>query len=179
MCNKGLYDYEDKNLSSGWTIFGAMIQPEKNAPQIVEALQKAHFTCSLKGAQLDEGDEEEEKDDPNFKIMLGINGTFKALMDKFSYPTVPYLGSFENLYTFVQQNFEWLLKGMGEGIVINHLATEKFPASGLSKWKNGMEENATNSVGIDFMMQEIEGDKDQEIFGENTEKAIELLKLFE
>jgi len=179
MCNKGLYDYEDKNLSSGWTIFGAMIQPEKNAPQIVEALQKAHFTCSLKGAQLDEGDEEEEKDDPNFKIMLGINGTFKALMDKFSYPTVPYLGSFENLYTFVQQNFEWLLKGMGEGIVINHLATEKFPASGLSKWKNGMEENATNSVGIDFMMQEIEGDKDQEIFGENTEKAMELLKLME
>ncbi len=25
MCNKGLYDYEQKNLSSGWTIFGAMI----------------------------------------------------------------------------------------------------------------------------------------------------------
>jgi len=49
MCNKGLYDYAEKNLSAGWTIFGAMIQPTADAPQMVEALQKASFTCNLKG----------------------------------------------------------------------------------------------------------------------------------
>lgn len=145
MCNKGLYDYEDKNLSSAWTIFGAMIQPDKDAIKIVEALQKANFTCSLKGNQ-DQEDEPEEN--PNYKIMLSINGTFKALMDKFMYPTVPYLGAYDNLYDLMTQNNEWLLKGMGEGIVINHLATETFKASSLSKWKNGMEENSTNSSAL-------------------------------
>lgn len=32
MCNKGLYDYEEKNLASGWTIFGAMIKPANDVP---------------------------------------------------------------------------------------------------------------------------------------------------
>lgn len=92
--------------------------------------------------------------------MLTMNGTLKALMDKFMYPTVPFLGSFENMYTLMTQNLEWLVKGMGEGIVINHQATEKFPATGLSKWKNGMEENSVNITFIENMIQEVENDKD-------------------
>ena len=53
-----------------------------------------------------------------------MNGTLKALMDKFNIPTVPYLGKYENLYELMIQNYEWIFKGMGEGIVINHLKTE-------------------------------------------------------
>lgn len=177
MCNKGMYDYEDKGLAAGWTIFGAMIKPPKDAPQVVEALEKASFTCSLKGGAAE--DEGEDQENPDYKIKLTINGTFKALMDKFGYPTVPYLGAFENLYTLMTQNQEWLIKGMGEGIVINHLATDKFDATGLSKWKNGLEENATNRPAIEFMMQQIEEDKENEIFGENTQKAIELMTILE
>jgi len=66
---------------------------------------------------------------------------------------------------------------MGEGIVITHQATETFQASGLTKWKNGMENNSTNSDFINAMMQEVEADK--ELFGENTEKVIELFKSLE
>ena len=55
-----------------------------------------------------------------------MNGTLKALMDKFNIPTVPYLGKYENLYELMIQNYEWIFKGMGEGLVINHLKSDKF-----------------------------------------------------
>lgn len=124
MCNKGLYDYSEKNLSAGWTIFGAMIKPKGEAENIVKAFEKAKFASTLKGG-CDSGDDEEEGDEkPEYKIMLRMNVTLKALMDKYSYPTVPYLGAYENLYTLMMDNFDWLVKGMGEGVVITHGTTE-------------------------------------------------------
>ena len=63
MCNKGLYNYTEAKLDSGWTIFGAMIQPGlKDASQIVDSLQKAGFACQLKGDQEEYGSEEEHKE---------------------------------------------------------------------------------------------------------------------
>lgn len=67
MCNKGLYDYDDKKLPGAWTIFGAMIQPKEDAKGVVEAFQNAHFTAGLRGAAPGE-EEEEEEENPNHKI---------------------------------------------------------------------------------------------------------------
>jgi len=112
--------------------------------------------------------------------MLTMNGTFKDLIDKFGYPTVPYIGRYENMYELVNSNYEWLLKGMGEGIVITHATNDSIKNSSISKWKNGMEANSTNADMLDAILVELEADKENEMFGENTEKAIELInKLLE
>lgn len=180
MCNKGLYDYTEKKLDSGWTIFGAMIQPPKDAEQIVDALHKAGFACALKGGVSSDGEGSEgaAEDNANFKIMLSMNVAFKELMDKFKYPTVPFTGRYENLYTLVKDTSDWLKQGMGEGIVITHAkAEENGKSSHLSKWKNGMEANSVNAGQLDALVLEIEADKDKEMFGENTEKALEMLNI--
>jgi len=66
---------------------------------------------------------------------------------------------------------------MGEGIVITHTKVGENGKSVLSKWKNGMEANSVNAGQLDALMQEIEADKDQAMFGENTEKVMELINI--
>lgn len=105
-----------------------------------------------------------------------MNTTFKALMDKFGHPTVPFIGRFENLYELVKQNKEWMVNGMGEGIVITHCGYgEESKTSSISKWKNGSEENSVNAGQIESVLKDLEDDKENKIFGENTEKATEML----
>ena len=43
-----------------------------------------------------------------------INQAFKNLIDKHGLPTVPYLGVYENFYSLVTTNYDWMLKGNGE-----------------------------------------------------------------
>lgn len=75
-------------------------------------------------------------------IMLMINGTLKKLLDGQGIPTVPYLGSFDNVYDMVKSNEEWMINGKGEGII---LVTQGMQ---ISKWKIGTERNYSNVEAI-------------------------------
>jgi len=160
MCNKNLYDYAEKNLSSAWTVFGAMIKPITSAADVVEALHKANFSCALKGGQDSDDEDGKEVESSDLSVMLTMNGTFKSLIDKFGYPTVPYTGRYDSMYALVAENFNWLVKGMGEGIVISHerLNSDDRKNSAVSKWKNGTEENSVNTGLLDTLLEEIEAD---------------------
>ena len=102
--------------------------------------------------------------------MLLMNQTLKDVLDKLKLPTVNYLGKFQNFYELVQANYEDMLNGMGEGLVL--VSDNK-----ISKWKNGSEANSSNSDFLTKIMDKIE--KDNSKFGENTEKALELFKQLE
>ena len=66
-----------------------------------------------------------------------INQAFKNLIDKHGLPTVPYLGVYENFYSLVTTNYDWMLKGNGEGLVLVNEGK-------ISKWKIGAERNYSN-----------------------------------
>lgn len=82
-------------------------------------------------------------------------------------PTVPFLGQYENFYSLVMANYDWMVNGNGEGLVL--VANSK-----ISKWKIGAEANQSNLDSLRTMLDQIEDDKDKKIFGENTDKAVDL-----
>ena len=164
MCNGSLYNYKEFGT---FHVFGAMIKVE-GEDACVKLLQDAGFACNVR-----RGNDSEDEERADAKIMLMMNQTFKDVLDKFNLPTVPYLGKFENFYELVVQNYEWMVKGNGEGLVI-------VANIAISKWKIGAEANATNLDYLRNLIDAIEDDKDKVLFGENTEKASDLVqKLYE
>jgi hypothetical protein len=49
--------------------------------------------------------------------MLLMNSTLAAVIGK-TLAVVPLAGHFESLYELVEKNYEWMLNGMGEGLVV-------------------------------------------------------------
>jgi len=133
--------------------------------QIIEKLREAGFACTKRGQS---GDVSEEEGQP--LVMLLMNQTFKDILDKLKVPTVNYLGEFANFYEMVQANYEDMINGMGEGLVL-------VCDNRISKWKNGSEANSSNRDMITAILDKIE--KDNTKFGENTEKAIDLFNKLE
>lgn len=99
-----------------------------------------------------------------------MNQAFKELIDKHGLPTVPFLGKYDNFYSLVTSNYDWMVNGNGEGLV---LVNDKF---GISKWKIGAEANQTNLNSLRTILDEIQDDNEKKMFGENTEKALELFE---
>lgn len=58
-----------------------------------------------------------------------------------------------------------MLNGMGEGLVI---ISPPFAQTSISKWKNGTEASATNLNNLNMILETLDDDKDQEIFGTRT-----------
>jgi len=157
MCNSSLYNYKEFET---FNVFGAMIKPDddQSPKEICEKLQAQGFAtnCGEEGSN---------------KFMLVMNQAFKALIDKHGLPTVPFLGKFENFYSLVMANYDWMVNGKGEGLVLVHSGM-------ISKWKIGAEANQSNLDSLRTIIDEIEDDKENTIFGENTEKAIDLFNKF-
>jgi hypothetical protein len=169
MCNSSLYNYKEFET---FNVFGAMIKPEagESAQEICQKMEAKGFATSIRGDS-DSGEEEEQP--ANVKIMLLMNQAFKELVDKHGLPTVPFLGKYENFHSMLMANFEWMLNGNGEGLVLVH-------NSMVSKWKIGAEANQSNLNSLRTILDEIEDDKEHTIFGENTEKAVDLFnKLYQ
>lgn len=103
-----------------------------------------------------------------------MNQAYKELIEKFEYPLVPLAGTYKNFYELVVANFDWMVEGRGEGIVC--VTPDAGGQCKVSKWKIGAEASSDNGSKLDKILETIEGDKDKEIFGENTEKAIELIE---
>uniref|UniRef100_A0A6C0JAZ8 RNA ligase domain-containing protein n=1 Tax=viral metagenome TaxID=1070528 RepID=A0A6C0JAZ8_9ZZZZ len=70
-------------------------------------------------------------------ITLCMNDKLYKMMIENKCNIVGYLGRYENFSKFLKEKFEWLFKGMGEGVIINMDST-------TYKLKIGKEENFTN-----------------------------------
>lgn len=175
MCNKGLFRYDEEKLFGTSPIFGAMIKPanKEAIAEIIEKLGQAKFACKVRSSLEDA----EEEDDSEKLIMILMNQTYKELIEKVGLKTVVTAEKVGTFYELVVGNFDYMVNGNAEGLVIVS------PSSGsdiqVSKWKIGAEANQTNKDFLGQMLLDIE-DKGQEIFGDNAAKAKELFeKMYE
>jgi len=181
MCNKGLYNYSTDKLDGTHQLFGAMLKPANKdaAKEIVEKLGAAKYACKIKGGDDDEeedaGEEGKEEDENcNIKICLYMNQAFKDLIMNHGYPIVPLVGGqYASFYDLVMDNFDWMKNGNGEGLVL--VSPADGPNCRVSKWKIGHEASGDNLGSINRILMAIDDDAENKLFGENTEKAKELL----
>lgn len=101
-----------------------------------------------------------------------MNQAFKDLIANHGYPIVPLVGTYVNFYEMAMENFDWMKGGYGEGLVLASPADG--PNIRVSKWKNGTETSGDNLAKIHNIEEIMENDKENKIFGENTEKAKEI-----
>ena len=180
MCNKGLYNYSQDKLDGTHQVFGAVIRPANKAAlkEIAEKLGAAKFACKIKGGEEEEeGPQEEDKEGEddgvcNEKVNMYMNEGFKALLEKQNVPMVPLAGTYASFYELYQANYDWMVNGNGEGLVL--ISPADGPNSDVSKWKIGAETSGDNFTTLNNCLNVIEDDKENKIFGENKEKAKEL-----
>jgi len=127
MCNI-LYDYKKEGLEKTYQPFGAMVKVEENlVDEVYGKILNAGYSVKV----------EEE----SHNIQVCFNARFFELITKtFNIKTVPLVGQYKSIYDAVKANQEWMLKGMGEGLIVTSDKT-------IHKWKIGAEMNSSN-VGL-------------------------------
>ena len=134
MCNSTLFNYAQANLGGTHQLFGAMIRPASAevANEIAEKLGQAQFACKFRPPK--EGEEAEEEAAGHIDIYM--NPAFKALIERLGHPLVP-LVQCASVYDMVMSQYDWMIHGQGEGLVI--VSPESGPNCNLCKWKIGLE----------------------------------------
>ena len=134
--------------------------------EIAQKLGAAKFACKISKAK--EGEE-----DAVDLVMIMMNPTFKGLIEKYGYPLVP-LVHCNNLYEMVVSNYDWMFNGHGEGLVI--VSPETGSNANICKWKIGVESGGSGRFAQELIaiLEAAKKDADK-LFGENSEKAKELL----
>lgn len=155
MCNI-LYDYKKEGLDKTYQVFGAMLNVEENlVDEVYGKIHNAGYSVNI---------EEESR-----KIQVCFNARFFELITKmFSIKTVPLVGQYQNIYEAVKANKEWMLKGMGEGLIVTSDKT-------IHKWKIGAEMNSSNVGLLDTVLDMLKDDT--EFLAPNNAEATELFKL--
>ena len=165
MCNPNLYDYTKKGVAKSFQLFGAMILPAS------EEAQEAIYTKAREAGYTVLKEEAETEDETcSLKLQMCFNGAFMKLVEQFGYATVPIVGEYDSFYDAVIANQEWMVQGLGEGLIV---VSKDY----IKKWKIGAEANQTNRDLIDRALNMTE-DK-PEVFGDNLAKVKELLKTCE
>jgi len=168
-------------------IFGAILKPntQQDLDTIIEKLDQANFAFGVRIGGSDDDDEEvndsenEEKADFfNKQIFIAMNKTYYDILKKLNYPTVATAdGLSGSFYDLVNKNYEWMVEGRGEGFVV--VLPDNGKDSKVTKWKIGSEENSSNLDTLTKILFKLEDDRDREIFGENTDMAIEFFRKLE
>lgn len=203
MCNKGLYDYATKKIASTHQVFGAMVQPSDPADmfEMAQKFRKAGFACRFHDVEdYDDVEGDEPADEP---FMVLMNEKLRKIVESQNVSVVPIAGkgSYPNIYSMMLDNYDHLFGGYGEGVIITFAPTINRPRVGTDaetpevivetstpppttteeksckpmKWKNGSEGSANNNKHLDTIMEELEKDVNNTLFGTNTTRAKELL----
>ena len=155
MCNI-LYDYKKEGLDKTYQVFGAMVKVEED--QVDEVYSKIHaagYSVCM--------------DEENHNMQIGFNTRFFELVSKtFNVKTVPLVGQYKSIYEAVKANQEWMLKGMGEGLIVT---TDKT----IHKWKIGAEMNSSNIGLLDTVLDMLKDDAG--FLAPNHAEATELFKI--
>ena len=92
------------------------------------------------------------------------------LAEKFGFSTVPLVGEYDSFYDAVIANQEWMVQGLGEGLIV-------VSPDYIKKWKIGAEANQTNRDLIDKALNMTEDTPEK--FGDELAKMKEFLKICE
>jgi hypothetical protein len=92
------------------------------------------------------------------------------LAEKFGFSTVPLVGEYNSFYDAVIANQEWMVQGLGEGLIV-------VSPDYIKKWKIGAEANQTNRDLIDKALNMTEDTPEK--FGDELAKMKEFLKICE
>jgi hypothetical protein len=220
MCNKSLYNYAAEKLGNTHQLFGAMIRPAngdlKTLQEILSKLTQAGFACMRRGndeeGEKEEGGSETTNTNTNTNseptnatektsdlVMLFMNRTLSqllqehVLLSQHKCATVPLVGRYDSLAELIGANFEWMVNGRGEGLVIVLPAPSEqqqsqaqephssvFSGVQVAKWKIGSEASANNVSLLRGIIEELEADLagDKSAFGPTMDhaKALELFK---
>lgn len=154
MCNN-LYDYEKQGLLKTFQVFGAMVKVEQNlVEEVHEKILNAGYSINV---------DEETKN-----IQICFNGKFFELMKTCEINTVPFFTEHNSIYDAVKANQEWMIKGMGEGLIVTSDKT-------IHKWKIGAEQNTTNLRELDTVIQLLLNDMN--FLAPKHNEALELLNI--
>lgn len=166
MCNPHLFDYTKKELDSKFPLFGAVIVPQDNkiGLKIMKNLLKNGFFCT--------NPFKEDLDGFIGQINLVMNDKLRDIFVNEGY-CVPLLNGNSKLKSMILNNYDFMVNGKGEGIVLS-LKDPENDGFLLLKWKIGLEPQLTN---IDIFKNIIKNQK-WEILGENDEEKNLLRKIF-
>jgi len=178
MCNKGLFGYSQDKLDGTFPIFGAIFvaKNQKDHEEIYAKLKEFGFNAGVKLAYESEGSEDGNQGDSdssfNDQLYISMNKNFKDILDKLKYPVVPALSVDGSFYDCVVSNYEWMVEGNGEGLIISSsmFGDKKV----VSKWKIGAEANGSNLDALGEIQDLIEADTNHSMFGNYHEKAVDL-----
>lgn len=182
MCNSDLYNYSTDKIDGTYQIFGAVIKPKdlEALASISEQLIKGSFAMRHAAASGDDDLSEDEDTEgiPSTKVIaISMNQTYKDLLLGLGYPIVPTADKVGTLFDVVMGNYDWMVNGKGEGLILSMPAYGE--AVNCIKWKIGAEKNQINSGILHDILLLIDDDKPREMFGDNTERAIEFFKALE
>jgi len=181
MCNKDLYSYATEKVSGTYQLFGAVIKPKNSAAleEISEKLIKGSFAMRFASASGDDDTSEDDPEAPGYQkiIAISMNQTYKDLLLDLEYPVVPTADKIGTLWDVVTGNYDWMVNGHGEGLILS--APAYGGAVNCIKWKIGAEKNNVNAGILHEILNLIDDDKSREMFGDNTERAIEFFQKLE
>merc|ERR1711862_196860 len=110
----------------------------------------------------------------NDQLFISMNKVYKDILDKLKYPVVQAVSVDGSFYDCVVNNYEWMVEGHGEGLI---LSSQMFSDSKpLTKWKIGAEDNATNLQALWNIQKSLETDENHLMFGDYHQKAVELFE---
>lgn len=125
------------------------------------------FTPRLK-KQDTQAPPEDEDEECGLLLQVCFNKKFMKLCEIFGYSTVPLVGEYSSFYDAVMENKDWMIEGLGEGLIV--VAPDY-----IKKWKIGAEANADNTDLLHKTHFFLEENTDK--FGEHLDKMKEIIQI--
>jgi hypothetical protein len=159
MCNKGLFDYETRDLSEGWFPFGLIIQhlaDEQSASTVLSGasmvqvhdvkakLVEAGYACT---ATCEDADDDTGHQPAQIKVTMCSK--LRSLVTCSGGGLTPAVcqdeGELESMAAMVEQQKKWMISCKGEGIVVSIPRTALGTANAVvRKWKSASEPQGSN-----------------------------------
>jgi hypothetical protein len=171
MCNKGLFDYQDRALSSGWFIFGIILRHKKQAElkmsifdeddESEEARAAAAQTAEVAAAVDALGDKLAAAKyvcsascvgpEAVMQVKIGMCDNLRRLVECSGGGITPQVcenereGSAMSICEVVTAKQQWMMACSGEGVVVTlPVSITGAKACTLRKWKSAVEPQGTN-----------------------------------
>ena len=166
MCNPHLFDYTNKKLDGQFPLFGAVIVPKDNdiGLKIMKDLLNNGFYCT--------NPYKEDLDGFIGQINLIMNEKLRDIFVSEGY-CIPLLNGKKKMKDMILDNYDFMVNGKGEGIVMS-LKDWEHDGFLLLKWKIGLEPQMTN---IDIFKNIIKEEKWRDI-GETEDEITTLKEIF-
>ena len=150
MINKGLFDYAERSLSSGWFAFGAILRhngtvfntanAEAGVTRLAAQLTKHGYACTS----------DSDSDEAHLQVKLTLSEKFQKLVEGSGGGTTPDVRAEgprnASMSDVVERMRPWMLECKGEGVVLTIPKTVAGkPNAIVRKWKTAIEPQGSNA----------------------------------